>query len=318
MNKIKFFSLTFFLLITTIIGVNLSYADVVFIPNSLKNTTTQGRDLYILLHGCKTTADEFLLGTRMYQWAEKLKFIIFAPEQDVKRNYDRCWNWFLPINQTKNDFSEAEMIIRQARKIKNDLKLNRVFVVGMSSGAAMSAILGSCYASELSGLALHSGISYMAAFDVNTANYIIAHGPIMNNEWTALQAHLCSNFISNYKLPVITFHGSFDTRVVPKNQTAVVEHFLYFNDLIDDGFLNKSVQYLPTFTKKITAPKNYKSFIVSDYYTKNLNKIILRKVEILGLDHAWSGGDPSFPRNDPFGPDATKMVLDFFREYYYE
>ena len=40
-------------------------------------------------------------------------------------------------------------------------------------------------------------------------------------------------------------------------------------------------------------------------------KVVLRVVRILGLGHAWSGGDPAHAFNAKAGPDASRMVLDF-------
>jgi hypothetical protein len=33
------------------------------------------------------------------------------------------------------------------------------------------------------------------------------------------------------------------------------------------------------------------------------------------LGHAWSGGDPRFEYNDPDGPDASRLILDFAKQY---
>ena len=41
-------------------------------------------------------------------------------------------------------------------------------------------------------------------------------------------------------------------------------------------------------------------------------KVLLRVVRVARLRHAWSGGDPGFRFNAGAGPDASRMVLDFF------
>ena len=41
-------------------------------------------------------------------------------------------------------------------------------------------------------------------------------------------------------------------------------------------------------------------------------KVVLRVVRIAGLGHAWSGGDPAQAFNAKAGPDASRMVLEFF------
>ena len=37
-----------------------------------------------------------------------------------------------------------------------------------------------------------------------------------------------------------------------------------------------------------------------------------RPVLVGGLGHAWSGGDPAHAFNAKAGPDASRMVLEFF------
>jgi poly(3-hydroxybutyrate) depolymerase len=40
-------------------------------------------------------------------------------------------------------------------------------------------------------------------------------------------------------------------------------------------------------------------------------RLIARATSVKGLGHAWSGGDPAFPFNDPAPPDATHELGRF-------
>ncbi|UUZ47432.1 hypothetical protein LP420_29780 [Massilia sp. B-10] len=42
---------------------------------------------------------------------------------------------------------------------------------------------------------------------------------------------------------------------------------------------------------------------------------MLRVARIADLSHAWSGGDERLPYNAAPGPDASKMLLDFFARH---
>ena len=46
-----------------------------------------------------------------------------------------------------------------------------------------------------------------------------------------------------------------------------------------------------------------------------LGRIVLRVAQIEQLEHAWSGGDASLPFNAKAGPDASKLLLDFFARH---
>jgi poly(3-hydroxybutyrate) depolymerase len=42
---------------------------------------------------------------------------------------------------------------------------------------------------------------------------------------------------------------------------------------------------------------------------------MLRVAQIAELKHAWSGGDERLPYNAAGGPDASRMLLDFFARH---
>jgi poly(3-hydroxybutyrate) depolymerase len=44
------------------------------------------------------------------------------------------------------------------------------------------------------------------------------------------------------------------------------------------------------------------------------NRLVARHILVEGLGHAWSGGDDTFPYNDPRAPDATALLDTFVRE----
>jgi poly(3-hydroxybutyrate) depolymerase len=44
-------------------------------------------------------------------------------------------------------------------------------------------------------------------------------------------------------------------------------------------------------------------------------RVLLRKIIVEGMGHAWSGGDERHPFNDPAGPDASRLIWDFVSMY---
>ena len=52
---------------------------------------------------------------------------------------------------------------------------------------------------------------------------------------------------------------------------------------------------------------------IDDFYDGR--KLLLRVARIDALDHAWSGGDPALKFNAKAGPDATRMMLEFFARH---
>ena len=51
-------------------------------------------------------------------------------------------------------------------------------------------------------------------------------------------------------------------------------------------------------------------YVLRDYRRNGLPPV--RECEVLGMSHAWSGGDDALPFNDELGPDGSAMMMEFF------
>ena len=52
---------------------------------------------------------------------------------------------------------------------------------------------------------------------------------------------------------------------------------------------------------------------IHDFYDGR--KLLLRVAQIEQLEHAWSGGDETLAYNTKAGPDASKMMMEFFNRH---
>jgi poly(hydroxyalkanoate) depolymerase family esterase len=268
------------------------------------------RALFVFLHGCKMDGQQFARTTAIENFIEKEKIVAIFPSQNKNYNSDNCWNWFLPSNQNRFLSLEHFSILDQIEKAQSfyNIPSDKTFLVGLSSGAAYAINLASCFPEKFNGIALHSGLSYLAATDVLYANQALINGPQFKSSFTAEQAFLCGGK-NHHLMKTLLIHGKEDKRVYPINFESMKEHFLYLYDLIDDGKLNQTFPALST-QFPIKSPNKY-TYSEENFMTK-FHEVILKSLFIEQLEHKWSGGAKNEPYADVNGPDATKLILDYF------
>src|SRR6266699_3471307 len=136
--------------------------------------------LFVMLHGCTQTALDFATGTSMNQLAEKQGFIVMYPQQTIKYNQGLCWNWFLPSNQQRGSGEPASIVgMIQSLQLNTanwTIDPNRIYVTGISAGAAMSVILGATHPDVFAAIGVHSGLEYQAATNLVQAAKVMHRG----------------------------------------------------------------------------------------------------------------------------------------------
>ncbi|MEA4813767.1 MAG: PHB depolymerase family esterase, partial [Oscillospiraceae bacterium] len=281
----------------------------VYIPSSYVSGTSV--PLMVMLHGGTQDPTVFATGTQMNALAEEEDFIVLYPEQPSSANSSKCWNWFLPEDQSRGS-GEPALIVGMVNQIKSQYSIDnsRVFVAGLSAGAAMSVILGAAYPDVFSGIGVASGLEYKAATDmIGAFSAMSSGGPA-----PATQGQLAYNAMGSYAstVPVIVFQGSSDYTVYPVNGNQVLSQWAKTNDLADDGSANGSIDDTAdatyTGTADVANGKNYTRYVYND----SNNNIIMEKYIVTGMGHAWSGGSSSGSYTDPTGPDCSLIMYNFF------
>ena len=247
--------------------------------------------LVVMLHGCTQSPDDFAAGTRMNFIAEEQNCFVVYPAQPSQANQAKCWNWFRTADQQRGR-GEPSLIAGITRQIMDDYSVDpkRVYVGGLSAGAAAAAIMGATYNDLYAAIGIHSGLACGAATDLPSALVAMRQGG---------SGH---KVISGDRPPVptIVFHGDRDTTVHPNN---------------GDQILEQSVRTMSTQKKvhrgQVPGGHAYTRTILSDASGRE----ILEHWNIHGAGHAWSGGSPAGSYTDPRGPDATREMLRFFLEH---
>lgn len=298
---------TFTILFTLLISASSFAIEFdTYLPSSKNNETA----VYIVMHGCKQVPSDILADTRFKELADKYNYAVVTPKQNIFMNYDKCWNWFLPVNQYDVIGSEITTIMSFVNRFKrnNDLKNHPTYAIGFSSGAAQVMNLMACFPEEIDGIAVHSGIAYQGARNIYEANETISKGPSASSKQLVYRMKTCSPLSKWENKSFVLFQGKEDSRVVPANFNSIKGQLLGVMDIQDDGLINNS--HILSRTEEDFDPPLMHSYKYEYYGLKNDNDLHTYLVE--DMAHDWSGGPVRIGRNDPKGPDATKIIIDFF------
>nr|WP_201715739.1 PHB depolymerase family esterase [Rossellomorea arthrocnemi] len=268
--------------------------------------------LYVMLHGCTQDASQFSTGTKMNTLADEKGFLVLYPEQTSSSNSNKCWNWFEAAHQSRGS-GEPAIIAGMVNSIKNDYSIQneKVYVAGLSAGAAMSVIMGATYPDLFSGIGVGSGLEYKAATSMTGAFTAMSSGGPNPGTQGRLAYQAMSSRAS--ALPVIVFHGTSDYTVSPVNGDQVITQWSVTNDLAQNGSEDGWMDDQPDRTEN-GAVSGGRSYIVNDYEGGD-GKVWMKKVKVQNMGHAWSGGSSQGSYTDPQGPDASRMMWEFFHSF---
>ncbi len=244
--------------------------------------------LVVMLHGCRQTADDFALGTRMNAVAEAEGFLVAYPQQARTANPNGCWNWYRQADQMRHG-GEPAIIAGLTRELleKHALAPRKAFIAGLSAGGAMTAILIHTHPELYAAAAIHSGVAYGMASSVRTAMAVMK-GPT-SPPTTAPRPSID-------RVPTIVFQGDADPTVHPSNAEAL---------------LATMMPTTPTTTRiahrTIAGRVSTVTTVVEPDGT-----LAVEVWRVAGGGHAWFGGDPRGSYADPGAPDASKEAMRFF------
>ena len=207
-----------------------SRAYKLYIPSHYQG---QALPLIVLLHGCTQSPDDFAAGTRMNLIAEEQTCFVVYPAQPSDANSAKCWNWFRPTDQRRGQ-GEPSLIAGITRQVMREYLVDpqRVYIGGVSAGAAAAAIMGATYPDLYAAIGVHSGLACGAANDLPSAFVAMRQGDLAD----VLQAGHVSALLGNGQAaPTIVFHGDRDTTVHPRNGDHVIALSIQNHKLTKNG-----------------------------------------------------------------------------------
>lgn len=256
--------------------------------------TDAPRDVIVMLHGCTQSANDFAAGTQMNLLADTHNFLVVYPEQAQQANASKCWNWFDPNNQARG-VGEPALIAGIAREVvqRHGGNADRIFVAGLSAGAAMAVVLGQTYPDVFAGVGAHSGLAYASAHDMASAM-----GAMKSGRGASPGSKVF------HVVPLIVFHGDRDHVVRQSNSMQMVQQ-------ARDAFAAHSPSEVLTASDLAveTAGGRRCSRTV---HADAQGHVWIESWTIHGAGHAWSGGSARGSYADAAGPDASLQMVQFF------
>ena len=256
--------------------------------------------LMVMLHGCDQNATDFATGTRMNALGARHGFAVLYPQQSVRTHPQRCWPWYKRSLQQGED--EVALIAGMIDKVisRGDIDPSRIYVAGLSAGAALAQILALRLPDLFAAIGSHSGPVYgiadsrLSAFAVMQQGSFDANRPVRQ---------LLDGRPDFPRMPIMILQGLQDKVVRPVNASQLVQQFCLLNRLATSGVA--PVEH--------PARGAHDTCTTTDY--RHGRSTVVRLCEVEHLVHAWSGGDPALRYNATAGPDASALLWDFFKRH---
>jgi poly(hydroxyalkanoate) depolymerase family esterase len=281
----------------------------VYVPAS---KTDAPRAMIVMLHGCTQSADDFAAGTQMNRLADEHGFLVVYPEQSAQENTSKCWNWFKPEDQLRGA-GEPSLIAGIVREVaqRHGADPRRIFVAGLSAGAAMAVVLGETYPELFAGVGAHSGLPYGSAHDITSAMAAMKGGrsglsglKAASGAGAAASAPSRSASKAVQSVPIIVFHGDRDHTVQQSNGALIVQQAQQAYDGISGG----AALQVDTQTGVASGGRRFSRTAHVDAE----GRARIENWTVHGAGHAWAGGSAKGTFTDASGPDASAEMVRFF------
>ncbi|HYH79166.1 MAG TPA: PHB depolymerase family esterase [Longimicrobium sp.] len=263
-----------------------------FVPAGLQ--ASRPAPLVVMLHGCTQDPDDFARGTRFNHAAAEAGVLVAWPEQPAAHQPMKCWSWYDPGHQSAGR-GEPALIAGITREVmaSHGVDSARVYIAGVSAGAAMAVNTAASHPALYAAVAAHSGAPYRAASDVPHALAVMRTG----TPDPAILAYALQDALGGRAMPLFAIHGAADAVLAPINSRQL------------------AAQWAGVLRLRSAAPERLTDGglgVERSRWSGADGKPVVELMIVERLGHAWSGGSPQGTYTDPRGPDASKAILRFF------
>lgn len=194
------------------------------LPDSVK------APVVFVLHGCLQNAENVAELSGWNKLADLNGFYVVYPQQKYTNNSTGCFNWFRKKDITKGSgevHSIKQMMDYSNKNFGTDS--TRVFVAGLSAGAAMAVALMADYPESIDAGAIFAGGPYMAARNGFEGMFVLWLPPNKSPKKWAKRVYKQNPDYKGKYPRLVVFHGRTDFVVNIRNSWELIQQWSYLH-----------------------------------------------------------------------------------------
>jgi poly(hydroxyalkanoate) depolymerase family esterase len=247
--------------------------------------------LLLVLHGCRQRAFGFAYAAGLTQLADRERLRLLCPQQRRLANPWRCWNWFTPQAQRGDGELRVigAMLDDAAARVR--VRDGAVAAIGLSAGGGLAALLAFRLAGRFGAVVAVAAPPLLGSHSLQDPRDAMKRGlrrPAADA--LAFDQRACA--------PLAIVHGADDTVVDPKCAEQLAEQAL------------ASLRRERIDVERVEAPSAAAG--ATDF--RGAGRLRLRRIEVAGLGHAWSGGPGGHPYCARGGAPLAGLCAQFLRD----
>ena len=220
-----------------------------YVDPDLKNTAP----LVMVLHGCTQSPEACADLTGWNRLASQYGFYVAYADQRVENNGLQCFNWMMKSNQLRDE-DETASIAQMIQWMKKTYRVDssRVYIFGLSAGAAEAVNVSACYPELISKIVSVAGGPFGAASNKLNAMEAMAgtvhHTP---EEWADMVRKVNPGYTGKYPDMMIV-HGKKDIVCDFENALELAKQWagLFHADINSDQFETTGLKNNPVYCEK--------------------------------------------------------------------
>ena len=240
-------------------------------PNADRN---KSMPLVVVLHGCLQCAGSVAKQTGWNKLADEYGFYILYPEQRVINHVEKCFKWYKRRHIKKNkgeNYSIKKMI--DFMKTNYAIDSSKIYITGLSAGAAMSVIMMADYPETFNSGAIFAGAPYKAGNGIFTGAMAMMGWRLNTPQgWGDIVRKNNPGYTGKYP-DIIIYQGNNDHIVNKRNGVELMEQWT-------------NLHHIPSQPSETISPFLNNIDIERNVYHDSVNKDVVIFYRVNRLGHA--------------------------------